>query len=185
MIHWGEEEVLFETSEGGLVPCSVDHLVEALAGPGQDPTDVSLIRQATIAVLHYFRTECGQGQISVDAFARALLKVLRGTGCQLPGVTAGTAPRRVEETDLAQLAGESGEGGELLFFPRLRGELRQRLERAPALIRFYGLRHCVKRLTGARRWSGRCQHLSDQIVDYLRRCLDNEPASRRCSLMIR
>lgn len=185
MIHWEEEEVLFETSEGDLVPCSVNRLVEALAGPGQDPTDVSLIRQATMAVLHYFRTECGQGQVSVDAFARALLKVLRGTGCQVPGVTDGGPPRRVEETDLAELAGKLGAGWELSFFPELRGELRQRLARSPALIRFYGLRRCVKRLTGAQRWCGRCQRLSDQIVDYLRRCLDNEPASRRCSLMIR
>jgi hypothetical protein len=85
---------------------------------------------------------------------------------------------------LEELARESGEGCELFFFPRLRDELRQRLQQEPRLLRFSGLRGCVKRLTGARRWSGRCQCLQDQIVEYLRECLSAEPARANLALVV-
>src|SRR5439155_14900038 len=80
----------------------------------------------------------------------------------------------VAETDLRRLAFQSGKGYELLFFLSLRQELRQKLQLSPQVLRFRGLRVCVKQLTGAKRWTRRCQALHDQIVDYLRTCLGAE-----------
>src|SRR6266851_4782862 len=97
---------------------------------------------------------------------------------------AAAPPRRISESDLRQLACESGKGFELAFFPRLREELRQQLNQSPHVVRFKGLRSCVKQLAGARRWTDRCQCLSDQIVDYLRHCLSNDPDAKSCSLMV-
>jgi hypothetical protein len=93
-------------------------------------------------------------------------------------------PRRITESDLRRLACESGKGFELAFFPLLRDELRRHLNQSPQVVRFNGLRSCVKQLAGARRWSGRCQQLNDQIVDYLRHCLSNEQRPGSCSLMV-
>jgi hypothetical protein len=67
----------------------------------------------------------------------------------------------------------------------LRDELRFQLDQSPQLVRFNGLRGCVKQLAGTRRWTRRCQSLSDQIVDYLRHCLSNESNANRCSLLVR
>ena len=91
----------------------------------------------------------------------------------------------VVPSDLSLLAGETGEGGELLFFPRLRDELRARLRQTPQVLCFQGLRPCVKQLVGTRRWSPRCQILQDQIEEYLRHCVSQESAGATCSLMVK
>ena len=88
------------------------------------------------------------------------------------------------ESDLLRLASESGASCELFFFPRLRTELRQQLQQGPRVLRFHGLRGCVKRLVGARRWSLRCQTLEGQIVDYLRECLSAEPGPAEVALVV-
>ena len=64
--------------------------------------------------------------------------------------------------------------GSLFFFPRLRAELQRHLQQTPRMVRFRGLRGCVKQLTGARRWSRRCETLEREIVAYLRECLSAE-----------
>ena len=82
------------------------------------------------------------------------------------------------------MARESGDSLELFFFPRLRDELRAQLRQSPRVLRFRGLRGCVKQLAGARRWSVRCEKLQDHIVEYLRRCLTAEPESTDCALVV-
>jgi hypothetical protein len=95
-----------------------------------------------------------------------------------------TPALRVIETDLSALAGEVGQGYELLFFPRLRDAVRGQNHAAPTLLRFRGLRACVKQLTGARRWGPACQALNDQIVEYLRKCLHAEDRGDRRALIV-
>jgi hypothetical protein len=91
----------------------------------------------------------------------------------------------VLESNLNDLASHAAsEGFELLFFPHLRQELKRQLDQSPNVLRFHGLRGCVKQLAGAERWNGRCQSLNDQIVDYLRSCWETEPARRSCALMV-
>jgi hypothetical protein len=110
--------------------------------------------------------------------------VLRGFGISINADETAPPPRRISESDLRELACQSGQGFELAFFPRLRHELRRQRNRSPHVVRFKGLRGCVKQLVGARRWTGRCQSLSDQIVDYLRHCLSNDPGAKSCSLVV-
>jgi hypothetical protein len=100
------------------------------------------------------------------------------------GSTPGAMGKPVMESDLRALATESGKGFELAFFVGLRAELRAKLRESPCVLRFKGLRGCVKQLAGARRWNGRCQQLNDQIVDYLRTCLLSEKRPAACSLVV-
>jgi hypothetical protein len=51
-------------------------------------------------------------------------------------------------------------------------------------VRFRGLRGCVKQIAGARRWSQRCEQLEDQIISFLRECLNAETAQNKCALMV-
>jgi hypothetical protein len=88
------------------------------------------------------------------------------------------------EADLAHLARESADSLELFFFPRLRHELRTRLRHSPQMLRFYGLRGCVKQLARARRWSARCEKMEEQIIEYLRQCLTAEPQRDKCALLV-
>jgi len=84
----------------------------------------------------------------------------------------------------AELAAAAGKGFELMFFPHLREEMRNKLEESPHVLRFHGLRGCVKQLSGAERWNRRCQNLNDQIVEYLRSCWQTEQASLSCALIV-
>ena len=117
-----------------------------------------------------------------DIFARMrdlVLAALREIVPELPDEAA------AKETDLCRLAQESGDSLELFFFPRLRDELRGQLKQSPKVVRFSGLRGCVKKITGARRWSIRCEQLQDSIVAYLRECLTAESAPPKCALVVK
>jgi len=182
--------LVFETSGGENIPCSVTEVtIELLHGAGEW-LDQEIVENAAAAVLHYFRVEQERVSVSVAEFSEALENVLRGLGLNVKAVRNPSAPeaslsdRCVVEADLNALAGDSGGGGELFFFPRLRDEVRRQLAGSPRLLRFRGLRNCVKHLTGARRWTAQCRALNDQIVDYLRTCLTREPAGAGSAMVV-
>lgn len=184
MIHLASECLLFELTNGESIPFSADMISVELSGDGAGIFDPDFVNNAANAVFHYFKHELGRQTISVGEFAGALEKVLHGfdSNSMVPGQMP--VERRVLESDLHRLAAESGEGCELFFFNRLRDELRQQLQQAPQMVRFRGLRGCVKQLAGARRWTARCRMLHDQIVDYLRNCLSAEPSRKNCALLV-
>ena len=184
MIELHPDCLMFEMPGGEAIPCSAELISVNLLGEAAEVLDPDLVQNAARAVLHYFKVEQGKTFVSMREFFRALAKVLLGFGISVNLDEAAPPPRRVSESDLRQLACESGKSFELAFFPRLRVELRQQLDQSPHVVRFKGLRGCVKQLAGARRWTGRCQCLSDQIVDYLRHCLSNDPGAKSCSLMV-
>ncbi|HZM02314.1 MAG TPA: hypothetical protein VFC44_04750 [Candidatus Saccharimonadales bacterium] len=197
MIQLKPDCLIFQTSDGEHVPCSAEWITLELMGEGATLVDPELVRNASAAVLHYFKFELNRSYVSVGEFAVALEKVLRGFGLTVykddPAANAAApadapkvekAARTVLESNLRELAGESGKGFELLFFPHLREELRRKLGQSPQVVRFHGLRDCVKQLSGAARWNRRCQNLSDQIVDYLRSCWETEQGSLSCALVV-
>ncbi len=110
--------------------------------------------------------------------------MLRNLGFVIRAGGIESSPRETLETDLGRLARESADSLELFFFPRLRRELRTQLRQSPRVVRFRGLRGCVKQLAGARRWSHRCEKLQDQIVAYLRGGLTAEPEKSECALVV-
>ena len=184
MIQLHTDCLMFEMPGGEAIPCSAELITVNLLGEAADLLDHDLVQNAARAVLHYFKVEQGKTFVSMREFSLALAKVLRGFGMSVNPAEAAAPSRRISESDLRQLACESGNGFELAFFPGLRDELRLQLNQSPRVVRFKGLRSCVKQLAGARRWTDRCQCLSDQIVDYLRHCLSNDPGAKSCSLMV-
>lgn len=189
MIQLHPDCLIFQTSSGENIPCSAETVTIELVG--ESTLDPEIVREAASAVVYYFKVELGRDHVSIEEFSRALEKVLEKLGYEVSAgedVHSGAGGEGAEEIpqvtlNLPELASACGKGFELIFFQRLRNELREQLATHPRSVRFQGLRSCVKQLTGARRWSDRCQKLSDQIVDYLRECYAVEgPAD--CNLVV-
>src|SRR5512147_41882 len=114
---------------------------------------MEFVGHATKVVFDYFKKELGRQSVKADEFAAALEKVLRGFAATAYQVAPAGDGLPVAEYDLCRLAFEAGQGRELVFFPRLRAELQRQLQDSRRVLRFRGLRGCVKHLAGARRWS--------------------------------
>jgi hypothetical protein len=179
MIALASDCILLRQPNGEAVPASGAAIAVEVITDGETPFDEAFVKEASAAVLHYFKEVEGRESVTLDEFAQSLEKVLKGFQLATEGGLG-----LVAEADLQALAAEAGTAIELTFFPRLRDELRLRLQHSPRVLRFRGLRPCVKRLTGARRWNARCQSLQEQIVNFLRECLSVEPHPASCSLVV-
>ena len=184
MIALASDYLLFEMATGETIPYSADMVSAELGGHTTELFDSEFVHHAANAVFHYFKHELGRQTVLLGEFAGALEKVLCGFAATARLPTDSNSKGRVLESDLHRLARESGEGCELLFFARLRAELQRHLRQTPRVLRFRGLRGCVKHLTGARRWSLRCQSLEGEIVAYLRQCLSAESAPGEFALVV-
>jgi hypothetical protein len=176
--------LIFQLASGESVPCSVEMISVELTGTAKGLLDPEVLSHAASSVFHYFKNDLKRETVTIGEFAGALEKVLRQLGFVIRAGTLENRSREIVETDLCLFARESADSLELFFFPRLRDELRAQLRQSPRLLRFRGLRGCVKQLTGARRWSERCEKLQDQIVEYLRCCLTAEAEQNECALVV-
>jgi hypothetical protein len=186
MIILANDCIVFRTPSGEGFPHSAESLTIEIIGETASMFDAEFIKQAAGAVLHYFRDELGRQSVTMAEFSHALENILRGfkLAAAVEPETGESAPR-VLKSDLRRLVAETSNGGELVFFPRLRDELRSQLGKTPQMLCFQGIRPCVKQLAGARRWSQRCQALHDQIVEYLRSCMLCEQPAAACALVVR
>ncbi len=184
MIALQSDYLIFQLNNGESVPCSPEMISVELVGDSGGHIDPEVLRHAAASVFHYFKKELNRETVTVGEFAGALEKVLRKLGLALRGDEFKASAPETIETDLGLFANQAGESLELFFFPRLRDELRAQLRQSPRMLRFRGLRGCVKQLAGARRWSARCEQMQEQIVGYLRECFTAEPEKNECALVV-
>jgi hypothetical protein len=187
MIALHSDCLLFQLRNGESVPCSADMIAVEIIGEANGILEPETLRHAAASVFHYFKHELGREMVTIGEFSLALEKALHHLGYTIHAQEAGTHAAAVAEAacaDLVRMVTETDGSLELLFFPRLRDELRVRLRRSPRLVRFHGLRGCVKQLAGAQRWSNRCDQLQNQIVAYLRGCLTAETERNDCALVV-
>jgi len=184
MIALQSECLLFQLANGESIPCSAEMISFEVTGNVDGLLNQEVLNHATESVFHYFKGELRRETITVGEFAEALETALRGLGFAIRAGGIEARPVNASATDLGRLARESAGSLELLFYARLRSELRALLRHSPRVVRFCGLRCCVKQLAGARRWSGRCEQLQEQIVAYLRGCLTAEQEQNDCALVV-
>jgi len=182
MIALATDCLVFQMATGESVPFSADGISDELMGKQESIYDPDLVGHAANAVFHYFKHELGYQTVTLGEFAAALEKVL--DGLQLCGRGTVERAKLVRESDMCAMSRECGVGGELAFFPRLREELKLHLQTECRLIRFCGLRNCVKQLSGARRWSAKCQLIKEQVVEYLRKCLSALGKGKEVALVV-
>ena len=184
MITLAQDCLLFEMSGGESIPFSAEMVTVEIVGAQGSAWDEDFVRQAAKAVFHYFKQEMGRQTVTVGEFTSALEKVLHGLNLR-NGLLLGPEPAAEPAGgDLGQLARESGFSGELSFFPRLREELRRQVRCGLRVVRFQGLRECVKHLVGTGRWTGQCRSLEEQIVEYLRGCLSAETSTPDRAMLV-
>ncbi|MBP9900093.1 MAG: hypothetical protein V9H26_22890 [Verrucomicrobiota bacterium] len=184
MILLAPDCLLFRMPSGESVPFSADKISVELGGGTGGFFDQDFVEHAAASVFHYFKNHLGRETVSMAEFASAFENVLQGLGLQLDSGCVASLRTRQAANDLRLLAQEAGAGCELMFFPRLRASVREQAHASPQLIRFHGLRACVKRLLGAQRWSPRCEQFRDQIMEFLRRSVRVEAAGDACALMV-
>ncbi len=188
MIQLHHDYLVFQTSNGELIPCSAEVVAVEMVGEYVSHVHPQLLQQAAAAVLHYFKHDQGRQQVTVHEFSLALERVLKAFGFTIEAdgpAPVASAVRAFEVLDLPQLASDAGGAFELAFFPRIREQLHSRLGQRPETVACRGLRKCVKQLLGRKRWSRRCEAFSDQIVHYLRECLSSDPRVGSCRLVVR
>ena len=181
MIALRHDCLIFQLTNGESVPCSSEMITVEIVDGADSQLEPEMLRHAAASVFHYFKVELQRESVTVGEFSLALEKVLHHLGYTIN--TDGTEPE-IRDTDLARLIRETSGELELFFFPRLRDELRVQLRQSPRVVRFRGLRRCVKQIAGARRWSHRCEQLQDQIVSFLRQCMDSETEKPGCALVV-
>lgn len=184
MINLRSDCLLFQLNNGESIPCSADMIAVEIIGEVNGLLEPDTLRHAAASVFHYFKTELAREAVTIGEFSLALEKALRHLGYNIQAREPDGNARQPGDGDLMRLVKETSASLELFFFPRLRDELRFRLRHSPGTVRFHGLRHCVKHIAGARRWSNRCEQLQDEIVDYMRGCLCADTAQSDCQLVV-
>lgn len=180
MILLSRDCLVFEMANGESIPLSAQTISIELVGEKISSTfDSEFLEHAASAVFHYFKNDLKRESVTVGEFTLALEKVLQEFKESLPQKNP---IRSIMPSDLRELAAETNQS-ELFFFPRLRDELRIQLQHSPDSICFRGLRDCVKQLVGAQRWSLRCRKMENQILEFLRHCVQAE-ANSSCSLLV-
>ncbi|HZI33901.1 MAG TPA: hypothetical protein VFF11_16300 [Candidatus Binatia bacterium] len=182
MIALKSDCLLFQLNNGESIPCSAAMITVEIVGEAGNSPDAEMLRHAAASVFHYFKVELDRESVTIGEFSLALEKVLLHLGYTIH--TGTPAPEGVSQADLGGLAREAGDSLELFFFPRLRDELHHRLRQSPRVLRFSGLRGCVKQIARARRWSPRCEQIQDQIVEFLRQCMNHETEKSGCALVV-
>ncbi|HMP84243.1 MAG TPA: hypothetical protein PKA41_16215 [Verrucomicrobiota bacterium] len=184
MIALANDCLVFELTSGERIPFSAEMISVELLGEAATRFDADFVRNAAASVFHHFKHDLGRETVTVAEFTVALETVLRGFGCTIYSGEDWDETEGAQDVDLARLARGDDAVCELAFYPRLRDALREQLRRSPGLVRFRGLRRCVKRLAGAQRWGPRCDLLREQILEFLRNCLTVEARDEKCSLVV-
>src|SRR5260370_1161997 len=102
MIQLHRDYLLFETSQGQIIPCSAEFVAVELIGEAVGSLDPELVQQAASAVLHYFKEDLGWTTVTVGEFSKALEQALQALGLQVHSESTDEEPPR--SYDLRQLA---------------------------------------------------------------------------------
>tara|TARA_R110000850_G_scaffold76640_1_gene166317 strand:- start:1483 stop:2046 length:564 start_codon:yes stop_codon:yes gene_type:complete len=79
---------------------------------------------------------------------------------------------------LSELARRAGTGYELVFFQLLQDQLSSATTGGVLRVECHGIKPCVKRLVSTKKWSKRCDHLKDEITDFLNQARDQASTIR-------
>ena len=151
MIRLRQDCLVFKNTDGSGVPASAHEFAVEIIGEAVGLLDEEVVKNAAHAVLHYFKEELHRterdnrrvyGRIGRDAAQARLQYRLRA------------AKKEGAANHYFQSPGHRGSDRSRLraaVFSRLRDRVRSGLGKSPVMLRFRGLRDCVKHLARARK----------------------------------
>lgn len=142
------------------------------------------LAESVASALHTFACESSSARtMTAREVAEMVAEVLAMLG--FPEIARAYESRaRYAEIRLDEMAARSEAGFELEFFRRLDAALGPAALEETMTLQVGGLRSCVMRLRGARRWGAGCRTLAEDIVDYVReRAVRLRPA-QACALQL-
>ncbi|HNQ73857.1 MAG TPA: hypothetical protein PKN95_09665 [Verrucomicrobiota bacterium] len=185
MVCLANDFLFFRLPSGESVPVPTTVISSELLSGVTNQHTQELLSHAAASVFHYFKHDLGCQAVTVAEFAATFEVVLAKLGFRPPSPPSTRSSPAPAMQHLPALAASVGAAGELAFFPRLRAAAVAQCQSVPKVVRFSGLRPCVKQLLGAERWSPRCERLRDQILAFLRGVLRRETTGGDCALLIR
>ena len=184
MIQLHADFLAFEEDNGEAFLCAVEQMGVELLGDQPNSVDPHVLQHATQAILFYFKHELHRTTVTLGEFATALTTALHALGVSLAGDEVNPQGGAAVESNLPSLIPVAPGIYELAFFANLRAEMRGKIQLLPAVLRFTGLRACVKLLAGGKRWNHRCQRLEDYILWFLRQSYRHEVGETTCLLVV-
>lgn len=152
---------------GSLALCQKDWLKDTLTNAA-DGTDVpswmaeDISRGVESFLIHHYKGTV----IDSDELFDRIEKTLSSLGLKHVAEKIDKTPPPVR-ISLNELSRRAGAGYELVFFHLLRDQLNSATTGGATRIECHGLYSCVRRLSGAKKWSGKCDHLRDEINEFL------------------
>ena len=184
MISLASDCLLFQLANGESVPFSAEMISVEVSGDSAGSSNrISSNTRPTRSSITSRTTSAARRSPSPNSPARWKKSCAASASCRPRRPEAVTPRPPVLDADLLHWRANPGWVVNCFSFPACAtnyGPLRSE----PRLVRFHGLRGCVKQLAGARRWSPRCQTLQVQIVEYLRECLSAETRAGECALLV-
>ena len=137
------------------------------AAQAANQEDFPFLEDIRNGVIQYLETKCPLKLLEIDALFERVRKMLVMVGCE--GIAAKLEPVAPPVTvSLVSAAMEAGNGFELAFFEKLRGELTALRDAGAEVIRFTGLRESSLILRGSDKWNKRCEALLTEIESFLK-----------------
>lgn len=117
-------------------------------------------------VVHFLKVKYKGTVIAIGCLFDKIRNSLRDLGLDemSKGLETITPPVSLSLTDIARRAGS---GYELVFYRLLAEKFQLAAAHGAEQVFCYGLRKCVKNLSGARKWCPRCERLAAEIKEFL------------------
>jgi hypothetical protein len=120
---------------------------------------------------------------SADLFER-IDKTLHALGLDHVAAKVDRTPPPVR-ISLLELARRAGNGFELAFFQLLEEQVDSATSGGVRRLECHGLERCVRHLAASKKWTQRCDHLRNEITEYLEQASTRAfPAPRSLTLLV-
>jgi len=184
MISLPQQLPMIQIGPGQVAACDPDWLQNTLRGAARNVNVPDFFADDVVRGVVYFLRNSYRGTvIAVETLFDKIRASLNDVGLkEMSEKLATTAPPiSISLTDIARRAGS---GYELMFYRILAERFHAAAERDIEHLYCYGLRKCVKQLTGAKIWSARCERLSREIQDFLNAQHDRVKSARPDSNLV-
>ena len=140
--------------------------------------DFPFIDDLIEGIVHYLENKCSLRVLTIEELHARVRRMLERIGCEAIAKTLPLIAPPVT-LSLTRAAKEAGNGFELAFFNKIHDEIEELRIHGVEELCFTGTRDCVKILRGVERWTIPCEHLHEEILNFLKTHGHSSPPDQR------